>query len=536
MKGLIVSVWLVGAGLASAQEPPKAQERPEATKPGTVTEEKIDWRTRGSAAEAKGDYAEAAREYQQASREAASQGAPDRAQAEAILHASRALESQAKAEPSSSQELAEARSGYELVIRSGEPDQKLAARNALGVMLLREGQISAALAELKQMDLAAIPSKRSFVFRANLARAYELDGQADQALQEYRKAIEEEPTFPVPRQGALRILAAQRPARVNEGVELVGLLAEGDEPRAAAEMARELVVAWSKEKAATELLPGLATAYVESRTRPSDFEKEEWPALLEALAGPAGPALEQLERAYVDELPVLRGPEEARRLFSEWSLDVARSTAMGQLLRFVSSRDEAAGRFRSALARAWAAWLIDAGETAGALATAGLIQAHPELGQQFPFVLETLVDTLFNEKGAAYQHEDWRRILNLHVVLGGIFEEQGRWEDGPRSAIFQWEHALAADREARMRDPDMGPSPGVHRSMARCYARVGRSREAWDEFLHAAEGFLVSEHIEGSAAMLEEANSLGLVLDGAATSRVRRLEAKIREARSVGGP
>jgi tetratricopeptide (TPR) repeat protein len=430
-----------------------------------------------------------------------------KAQVQATMQSARSIEALADAEAAPAR-LGEARLRYEQVMKDGDAMEKLAARNSLGVVLLKQGNTKEALATLQQIDLAAAPPAQAFVFQTNLARAYETAGQGGPALESYKAALSRQPGFPAAQEGAFRLLRDRTPRAPAEAIGLIDLLARGGESRAAAHRTRDLLLAWDGDAGAA-LLPSLATQYAAARVRPPEFTDREWPLLARATSPPLRAALDQLRLVYQDDLAATSSsPDPA--VLSAWHEPRARAEAMAALLRFLGGVQEAGERPREALARFWMAWLL-ARDPEDAVATLAVLEAQPDLPDESTRILETLITTLFQSKGQAYAREDWPRIMRLHVILAGLFEKQGRWgpEFEPATALFQWQHAARAAAAARERDPGQAPAPGIHQSLAGCYRRLGRTGEAWGEYVTAAEMFLAARRPEDAREALAEARALG---------------------------
>lgn len=109
------------------------------------------------------------------------------------------------------------------------------------------------------------------------------------------------------------------------------------------------------------------------------------------------------------------------------------------------------------------------------VAASGLAELILEYGSDIDpdeVILNSLINRLFNEKGAAYRSEDWQSIFHYHVVLGTIYSKRKIWgqEYEARSAVFQWEHAL----EAHHRLNNGKSVPGIHSMLAQAYKEKKR--------------------------------------------------------------
>lgn len=490
---------------------------------------------RAKRAESTGDRAEAVKAYEAVRAEKVTPTEAEvgsdvaRLRVNATLQSARNLEMLASSDAAPAARLVEARARYEEVITQGDAGQKLAARNALGVLLLRQGQKAEALATLKQIDLAAVPAAQAFVFHSNLGRAYEESGQAQSALTEYKASLEQQASFLPAQQGAFRLLQRREPAPLADAIALIGLLTKKGEVRAAADRTRELLVAWQGQPGAIELLPPLARNYAAARVAPSDFLARDWPSLAKVSDPTLRASLDQLRHAYQDDLPFSTDRWSPPRDFSAWARPLSRARSMAALLRFRGDFEDAADRPRQALALYWTAWLLDR-DPDYAVATLSVLEAHPELQAGPVRVFDTLIATLFDTKGDAYARQDWPSIVRLHVILAGIFERQGHWgpEFGAQGAVFQWENAARAAVAARREHPDIGPAPGIHLGLAACYRHLGRFPEAWGEYVEAAEAFLSDGRPADARKAVTETASLGWRPSTTADElRLKRLETEI---------
>jgi tetratricopeptide (TPR) repeat protein len=514
--------------LALAAASTGAQERTVAPAAARVEKEKVqDLLRRAEGAESRGDRIEALKIYDELRSENAVANASAveaaRIRVNATLQSARTMEAMAVADAAPDATLVQARERYEEVVRLGDAEQRLAARNSLGVLLLKQGDKAAALTTLKQIDFAGIPSGQAFVFHANLGRAYAENGDAARALAEYKAAMEEQPTFLPAQAGAFRLLQS-RPPSSSEALPVIELLLKKGAPRAAAVGTRDLLVAWQGSPAAADLLAPLAQSYALARVPPLTFREAEWAILAKVTDPQIRLALDQLRHAYLDEIALTSEYWAPPAAFSQWAHPVARAASMARLLRFVGGLHDAAERPRQALASYWAAWLL-ARDSDDAAATVGVLEAHPDLQTETQLV-DRVVGSLFETKGEAYSRQDWPSIMRLHVVLAGIFESQGRWgpAGGSRSAIFQWEHAAQAAAAARREHPEVGVTPGIPLRLAACYVRLGQPRQGWAAYLAAAEAFLADRRPEEAQRSLDQAKAISAPVTPEDVERVKKVE------------
>ena len=289
--------------------------------------------------------------------------------------------------------------------------------------------------------------------------------------------------------------------RVTDAMQLADIAIANASPAMAHPRLQRLLMKWGNDRDAQRLLAELVRCYTAERLSSDKFRQSELSYLREIAS--TYPRLrvpvDQVGAAYVGNLPPR--PREAGRAFTEWRYDGWQQDAMASLLTMVGDLYASNDNYGFALTRYGAAWDI-AHEPKYALEFASLVQKKPELDPQGSLIND-LLDSMFMEKGGYYMKKDWPNILRMHVAIGTIFEDRRQWGSAgePRSAIFQWEHALIADQEVRRTQLGMPPSPGVNLHLANCYAAVGRASAATQQYLTAAEGYLkAGDPIEASTA------------------------------------
>lgn len=178
--------------------------------------------------------------------------------------------------------------------------------------------------------------------------------------------------------------------------------------------------------------------------------------------------------------------------YGAWE-SVGAPDVLADLLNMLGNDAASRGADRLALQHFAAAWAMSYGVEA-AQGLAYLLLDDRSLDREGK-LLDDLVDALFTEKGAAYSGGDDELIAQLHALLGFIFERKGMIGDGSdvRSAVFQWEMALAA--LARIDGiPEAERAPPLREKLARAYAERARSEpwlaeQAADYYLEAASGY-----------------------------------------------
>jgi hypothetical protein len=124
-----------------------------------------------------------------------------------------------------------------------------------------------------------------------------------------------------------------------------------------------------------------------------------------------------------------------------------------------------------ALSRYALAWSVNRGDVSAALYAADVLMEHGSDEDPHGLLLNRFIEKLFTSKGEAYKSEDWLNILRLHTVLGTIYSRQKQWGTAgdPRSARFQFEHALQAEQRYRSQHPEFPRSPGLYAQLGEVY-------------------------------------------------------------------
>jgi tetratricopeptide (TPR) repeat protein len=424
---------------------------------------------------------------------------------------------------------------YERAMTAGTPRQAALARNNLATLHLDRGDAGRATELLAGLDLDAVPDGERFVYRFNTGRALEAAGDPGEAYGHYLRALDEQPDFVPAAEGAWRAArAGGDPARAaRRAVEI------GDRLLAAGQLAPFDEVAWTAvaQEAAPDLLALLARRWSVRLPESGRPEDARWARLD---AGSRGNAFSrELVLALRLAFSTARFADAASRghetllavshRLEPWR-QVDGGTALAGLLVRLAEADREAGDDAAALGRTFAAWWLDPGHLEAAIACASALRARPELDPDGR-IQEELTRHLFVAKGRAYQREDWRTILRLHLLLASIFEEQERWGSShePRSAVFQLEHALRAEEEVLALEPDFTPSPALHGRLADAYRQVGRTDAAFDHYLRAARSLATLERGEDAEAMLATAADLGLPPDAESSARLAAARDHVEE-------
>ena len=402
-----------------------------AAAPGGAKYSSAELLRQGGHAQAQGDLAAAKSAYNNA-RLAAKSEKKTGLEAQAALQYGRTIQS-LDTKQLTKEQITEAKTAYSEAIRLGTPQQKLHAQNDLAVLSIREGDPQQAVAVLREVDDRALEPEQRSLHAYNYGRALELSGSGTEAYREYTKALEQNPRFDQAAEGAFRLLRASRPARVGEAARLAEtLIGRGQQESAAREVHRALEV-WAAEPEAQRLLAVLVRSFAAARTDPRQFQKSEWPALKSfAERGPQlAPAIKQIAVAYSGEVPTFVERGSARSFFNAWSPEPWKSEPFSRLLKTIGDSYDRAEQPRQALALYSGAWSLDPANTEAALYVALTLRDHAEGLDPGGRLLSRMTESVFEEKGIAYQKQDWLNILRQHVLLATIFERETSGDRGP---------------------------------------------------------------------------------------------------------
>jgi tetratricopeptide (TPR) repeat protein len=539
----VAALLLVRPGAGTAQErAPQGGERGRRTEQA----EKGSWSTQldlGRDELARGD-SEAA---EQAFRELLATATEPERRAEAELQLARALTAPGRGDAAA--QLAEAEPLFRSAVSRLPESERAAAHNGWGVALLRAGRFEDAArvlaAAVDAPESSTDVSARARLL-ANLGAALERSGRTDDAFSRYLAAARLDPTLE-PVHGALERLVAgvPEPARSAHGRTLV---AAWIDLRRWDEAARALRSAWSSTAAtgAPILSPSdvpalLAELISRAAVTPEDY-RESWQRAF--AQGPAGAAAETvqrmrwIDRALLDpELPVLVEPRRGREATAAWQisleapvqsawgrLDTRLHPAFALLLGHAAEHHARAGDPRRAVAR-WALLWSAADDYGAAAYLASALRRHAAELDLDDRLFAELIEVLFELKGGAYRSQDWASIQRYHVLLGEIFQERGQWgsEHDPQSAIFQWQHAIDAQRRLGAGAP---PAPDLQARLGYCFEAAGRRDEAAGAYLSAAEQWVELGRKQGAEAQLLRIDALGAAVAAPQRERLDRVRAR----------
>jgi outer membrane protein OmpA-like peptidoglycan-associated protein len=440
-----------------------------------------------------------------AAREQARQSGDRNKEAEAALDEARTIELWATVDVEGVAHLPEAIDAYQAAIERGTPRQQALAANNLGVLFIRQRNPAKAVKVFRKVGLNSVATADAYLYQFNYGRALELNRDADAAFKHYYNAVKLRPDYTPAIDCAFRVLWSQHPPRLSDAVNIAGILwRNGRSDLARKQLIRSLKT-WSTELHADELLGELVRSYAASPLDPSRYKSEDSPVLKKLDSPLIQPGVDEISLAYSGQFDPITpsSMEYTTTSFKYWTHGPFRE-AFGELLKSIGDYYLQAENYHAALACYTNAWgmarLPDA-----ALYTAALLRDHPEIDPKGE-LLDNLIESLFFGKGDAYSRKDWPNILRLHTVLATIFESKSQWgsPDNPRSAIFQWEHALEAQRQLDSEGAISPPLPRLHIHLANSYSHLGRVKDAQREYLAAAKEFdKASEPKEAQLALAQ---------------------------------
>jgi tetratricopeptide (TPR) repeat protein len=437
--------------------------------------------------------------------------------------------------------LSKAEELYQYAISVGTPEQQLIAQNDLGVLLLKEKRYGEALELFLRLDYSRVSPSERFPYDYNFGRALEANGRFDEAYEKYGAAVKEQPRFNTAVDGAFRMLHEGKVSlppskKIVEASRLAAILLASNETEVAARQLRKSLTVWSSESEATGLLAPLLRYYVLAQINPDQFKREEWEFLSQLRTDSLREAINEINLAYTGTFqPTFEPSQQVFRAFSS-------SKDFSQLLKTIGDFFCQQNDARKAVERYSLAAAIDTTNIEASLYAAAVLRAHREIVDPKGTLLEELIDKFFEEKGKSYYEvrvdphnwKAWKNILRLHMLLGTIFEREGKWRgtgsEDPRGAVFQWSHAARAEQILLAGNPDEPPAPGLHLSLANAYRHINKpKKDIWQEYITAAEGFTKTLRRSDASAALQQANDLKTQLNSHDRERLQMLQATIKE-------
>jgi tetratricopeptide (TPR) repeat protein len=536
---------------------------------------------KGTELRSRGEFFEAINEFEVAE-ENASRTGNRVVQAEAMLQAAQTHQALFSKDTKQGDHIEKAIAKYQSAIEFGNPAQRVQAQNNLATLYLskaaslpnqndKKNAYANAIRYLRSVDTTRIPPAEKFIYDYNLGRAYDLSGQRSLAYPCYISALTANPNFTRAAEKAFENLRNSKGSpNIHESLSLADLLLKSDHSDMAAQEAILCLNDWGNDPKAVRLLTVLVrhytmtslnpTRFVKGRAgspiptfvseiasfNPTRFVKGEWPTL-EGLANRHSrlkPAIGEIRKAFDGDFPpaIQRPRAGSDPPFPAW-LELEEQTAPGEkrfpeLLNGIGDyyyesigKDGKCRDPRRALARYSAAWSLDPSNSRSALFTAAVLRDSPQLDPEHKFY-DQLVHGVFHEKGpytTSKTEADWSNLLRMHYLLGSIFERKQVWgsEDTPRSAIYQWGHAIRAEDELRKLDRKYPPTPGLHQHLATAYKLTGHPEKAFEQFLSAAEEFVGVGDLASAKEALAAVGGLDTQRSHVQQGRLDRLAARI---------
>lgn len=519
----ILAACLALAGSAYAQEPQKRQYE---KKPVASIRVPLAWSDKlsqiveeGRAAEARGNLQAAQHAYleaRDAARKIAEQQATaeqkeqaQQAEADAALHYAAVIGT----DTSQPAYLDAAKEAYAEAIRLGTPSQQSLAKNNLGVLFLQQKQYPQAVEVFRTIDYARFDSSsQAYLYMYNCGRALELNNEPEAALSWYRKLITVLPGYKPVVEGSFRILRQSGPKAIPAMSDLAGQLITERETDFVGAPLHQALEDWAGEPEAQRLLAVLLRYYVARQVEPTAWKEQEWPRLsaLAAHSSTLGPAVEQLRRAYLDDFEPPFRISTGRLLFPAWAHTDWQSKPFSELLTRAGDYYDQRDQPRMALARFMAAWALDTGNGMAATKAVVVLSDHRKEIDPQGQSLRQFSDLLYGQKGTAYFEGNWQDAMRLHTVLGTLYERQNQWgsEGQVDSAIFQWKHAIDAERRLLQSKPELGEDAQLREHLANAYEQAGRHADSRDQYLSAAEFRMKQHDIQLACTALRHAAAL----------------------------
>jgi tetratricopeptide (TPR) repeat protein len=422
-------------------------------------------------------------------------------------------------------------------LQSEVPAKRAAATNNIAVIYLKRGNAEGALEALEKISADDFAANERFAFHYNRGRAFEVTKNRVEAVTNYTMAFKDNPQFLPAAERAWDLLSQRNADQVQLPLVAYDLGRSMLSQGYIARVQSSAVDALKANAAADGTRPYLALileANVAAKMTPDAIARF-WQSELSEVAPSAA---DEVAKAC-DEF---RNPEKSPREFQSsavaavypwWCSSGDRDktlTSFATFLRHIGDShagvgvfpaldDRSDSSFDAALNYYLEAWTLDPENLQAAQNIAWVLSQYSEssehaLGTYNQF--QDTIDGLFRVKGALYADTDkspadWQRLLRMHMLLGTIFEKKGIWghEDEPRSAIFQWNHALTV--ELKLREEAGQPqfrAPGLHERLGKAYAAVGKNNDAIHHYGLASETYMANGDRQSGQACMEALKAL----------------------------
>jgi tetratricopeptide (TPR) repeat protein len=437
----------------------------------------------------------------------------------------------------------EAAHWYERAAQLGDARLRIEAKNGLGVLRLRQGRARDAadlLASVEPQireskDFDAIARSR---YLYNYATALEKAGSTEKAFARFLEALELDSSFQPACDGAERVANASPPRlRVEQLGRLSSLLIQKGELSAVREyLLRTLRDGRALSGAPYEdLLVLLVRYWTAAKVGPEDAQKDWLPFLSQDppwMSPISRDRVARIRTAYATEMPPILDRYRASGYFGLWQSPKEAASAFSGFLKMVGDAFLEKGDARTAVSR-YALAFSATGNLDAAVYLAGLLlNQHASLDPDGR-MLNEFIGSVFYAKGESYLSDDWPSILRLHTLLGTMFERQSRWGSSgdAQSAIFQWEHAIAALDKVPGRG--QGDAPALHAHLAAAYTGGNRKKEALQQYLISAEQYVAAKRPEAAEPLMLRVDALDSVAGEAERQRAKAVRAAIGRVSNV---
>ena len=497
---------------------PKAEAADERTKPSRLLEV-------GRAAGLSGEYAESMRYLGEALRLAEPRG--DNAVPAIKLEKARQARRWAALDKSKRAELGEAQTLLKDVAVKGTRQQASLAYNELGVMALDGPQPDArrALSQFEQVDLTAVEEHDRPLIKYNIGRAHETIGDSRAAFEQFAAA----PSFRPAVNGAYRVLLKSDWGTPEDATKLTRALIQQGELDLVRPNMWKTAERWKADDRAAGVCAGAVVRFYERAAfTPDQFrrmERPQWEAI-ESKSRNWDRLSKELELVHLGEFgDVLTGrdPHELLPVLTSAESD----HELSAMLKTVADSYYWDEHPAEALARYFAAWRLDPGNTDAALYATILLKAHGQNLDQSNKLLSELIRDVCAQDGAAYDGRDWSNIMRVHVLLAEIFEGADPTADH-RRVMFHLDKASNAEGMLLRTGQDLKPSAELRRRLAEACVETDDPQRAAAYFVRAGHLFVEQGRLKEAKDVLSKAEKLGDRLTDREKHAIERLRAEIR--------
>ncbi len=409
----------------------------------------------------------------------------------------------ARHRPETQEFLARSARLYESTLTELDGNLRVVGYNNYASVLLRQDKPDLALQALRQIEggMTGADDVARSRYLYNVGRALELSDRTELAIASYRQAVDADARYKPAARAVSRLILSQPPQSMvvaETAAWFDGLTERGEAKLAAQGLQRSMAKAdWIGASTYDPIMFSLLRHLTAARVDPAAFRRD-WRRPLARVGGQGTARVRdiayQIDIAYEAELPIefVSRDQGQPPIFGDLQSEGDRAP-VSSFVKMVGDTYYERKDIRKALQRYAAAWSLDTNNLDTGLAAANLLlDWGPEIDPD-ERLLNEFIYALFEAKGNAYMGRDWEAILRSHTVLGNIFERQEIWGSrrNPRSALFQWEHALRAHETLQQDSPDRVPYvPVLRAKVALALDYVGEAANAWVAYVDAAEDAL----------------------------------------------